>query len=114
MLLDVRVGHEDNDENDCNPDGHTQESFGKGWPLPRRLPQRLPARVTDVWLGHGHWLASSRLGVRRTPQISCEAVPASILAARARGGTSIRTVVGDQPGAAESFVSFIRLFDGTR
>jgi hypothetical protein len=50
--------------------------------------------------------------VRRTPRISCEAVPASILTARARGGTSVRTVVGSQPGAAESFVSFIRLLGG--
>jgi hypothetical protein len=39
-------------------------------------------------------------------------VPASILPARARGGTSVRVVVIGQPGAAESFVSFIRLFGG--
>ncbi len=44
--------------------------------------------------------------------MSCEAVPAPILAARARGGTFVRTVVDSQPGAAESFVSFIRLFYG--
>ena len=52
-------------------------------------------------------------GVRRTPRISCEAVPASILPARARGGTSVQTVVGGPPGAAESFVSLIRLLGGS-
>jgi hypothetical protein len=39
-------------------------------------------------------------------------VPASILPARARGGTSVPTALDSQPGAAESFVSFIRLFCG--
>jgi hypothetical protein len=45
--------------------------------------------------------------MRLTLGISCEAVPASTLVARARGGTSSR-----QTGAATSFVSFIPLFCG--
>jgi hypothetical protein len=45
--------------------------------------------------------------VRRTPGISCEAVPASILA-----GAGMRRHVRPCSGAAESFVSFIPLFDG--
>jgi hypothetical protein len=50
-------------------------------------------------------------GVRSTLAISCEAVPASILAARARGGTC-PTCIPCRPyhSAAESFVSFIALF----
>src|SRR5512143_717534 len=51
--------------------------------------------------------------VRRTPGISCEAVPASSPAARAFGGASVRSAAcGARSGAAESFVSFIPLFDG--
>jgi hypothetical protein len=47
-------------------------------------------------------------GVRRTPRISCEAVPPSIWPAGAQGGTSAR-----RTGAALSFVSCIRLFGGS-
>jgi hypothetical protein len=43
--------------------------------------------------------------VGRTPRISCEAVPASVPAARAQGGT-----LSCRSGAALSFVSCIRLF----
>ena len=74
-----------------------------------RHPVRLVPDTVDV----AHAFRRSRTTrVGRTPRISCEAVPASILPARARGGTSVRTVVGNQPGAAESFVSFIRLLGG--
>jgi hypothetical protein len=45
--------------------------------------------------------------VRRTPGISCEAVPASDLA-----GAGMRRHVHPRNHAAESFVSFIPLFDG--
>ena len=45
--------------------------------------------------------------VRRTPGISCEAVPALTPAARAQGGTS-----ACHTGAALSFVSFIPLLGG--
>jgi hypothetical protein len=45
--------------------------------------------------------------VHRTPRISCEAVPPSISPAGAQGGTSACST-----GAALSFVSCIRLFDG--
>jgi hypothetical protein len=45
--------------------------------------------------------------VSRTPRISCEAVPPSILPAGAQGGTS-----ACRTGAALSFVSCIRLFGG--
>ncbi len=44
--------------------------------------------------------------VRRTPRISCEAVPASI-----RASAGIRRHVHSGNHAAESFVSCIRLFD---
>jgi hypothetical protein len=44
--------------------------------------------------------------VGRTPRISCEAVPAPVLAARAQGGT-----LACRAGAALSFVSCIRLLD---
>ena len=50
----------------------------------------------------------SRPYVRRTPRISCEAVPASIPA-----GAGMRRHLHTGHGAAESFVSFIRLFGGT-
>jgi hypothetical protein len=50
----------------------------------------------------------SHLGfVRPTLRISCEAVPPSVSPAGAQGGTSAR-----RTGAALSFVSCIRLFDG--
>ena len=45
--------------------------------------------------------------VRRTPGISCEAVPAS-----ERDGAGMRRHVHAGNHAAESFVSFIPLFDG--
>jgi hypothetical protein len=45
--------------------------------------------------------------VGRTPGISCEAVPASI-----RDGAGMRRHVHPGSHAAESFVSFIPLFDG--
>jgi hypothetical protein len=45
--------------------------------------------------------------VRRTPRISCEAVPASDLA-----GAGMRRHLHTSNGAAESFVSFIRLLGG--
>jgi hypothetical protein len=43
--------------------------------------------------------------VRRTPRISCEAVPPSVSPAGAQGGT-----LSCRSGAALSFVSCIRLF----
>ena len=43
--------------------------------------------------------------VRRTPRISCEAVPASVLA-----GAGMSRHLSPRNGAGESFVSFIRLF----
>ena len=46
--------------------------------------------------------------VGRTPRISCEAVPASILA-----GAGMSRHLRPRNGAGESFVSFIRLFGGT-
>jgi len=46
--------------------------------------------------------------VRRTLRISCEAVRPPVPAAGAHGGTSDR-----RTGAAVSFVSCIRLLDGT-
>ncbi len=51
--------------------------------------------------------AQSSARVHRTPGISCEAVPAPTLAARAQGGTS-----ACRTGAALSFVSFIPLLGG--
>jgi hypothetical protein len=45
--------------------------------------------------------------VRRTPGISCEAVPASD-----RDGAGMRRRLHPRKGAAESFDSFIPLFDG--
>jgi len=70
-------------------------------PMPTRRQQLLGPSVSRG--------ASSGLPlhVSPTPGISCEAVPASDPAARARGGTSVR-----RTGAATSFVSFIPLFDG--
>ncbi len=49
----------------------------------------------------------ARREVRRTPGISCEAVPAFTLAARAQDGT-----LWARSGAVLSFVSFIPLFGG--
>jgi hypothetical protein len=46
--------------------------------------------------------------VRRTPELKCEAVPAS-----ERDGAGMRRHVHPSNHAAESFVSFIPLFDGT-
>jgi hypothetical protein len=55
------------------------------------------------------WLCLGHLRhVRPTLRISCEAVPPSVWPAGAQGGTSACTT-----GAALSFVSCIRLFDGT-
>ena len=55
--------------------------------------------------------ASPQVG--RTPGISCEAVPASMLAgAGMRGHLRLSAACGARVGAAESFVSFIPLFDG--
>ena len=62
-------------------------------PCPRRCCVRSPFR--------------SPTRVRRTPRISCEAVPASNLA-----GAGMRRHLHPRNGAAESFGSFIRLFDG--
>ena len=54
-----------------------------------------------------------RSRVHRTLAISCEAVPASMLAARARGGTCPPCILcRPYHGAAESFVSFIALLGG--
>jgi len=51
--------------------------------------------------------------VCRTPGISCEAVPASNLAgAGMRRHLQPSAACGARVGAAESFVSFIPLFDG--
>src|SRR5512139_4159097 len=50
-------------------------------------------------------LRAVHLDRRRTPRISCEAVPPSILPAGAQGGT-----LSCRSGAALSFVSCIRLF----
>jgi hypothetical protein len=45
--------------------------------------------------------------IRRTSRISCEAVPASI-----RDAAGTRRHLRRSHGAAESFISFIRLFGG--
>ena len=51
--------------------------------------------------------------VRRTPGISCEAVPASmpLTGAGIRRHLRLSAACGARVGAAESFVSFIPLFD---
>ena len=48
-----------------------------------------------------------RRSLETTPRISCEAVPASVLA-----GAGMRRHVRSGHHAAEGFVSFIALFDG--
>ena len=76
------------------PGGATQPArpnYEHGAPCPR--PDRLPRA------------ASPQVG--RTPGISCEAVPACC-----RGGAGMRRHVHAGNHAAESFVSFIPLFDG--
>jgi hypothetical protein len=70
----------------------------------KEVQERILGQLTCAW--HRHPL--SPLQVRRTPRISCEAVPPSVLPAGAQGGTSVRST-----GAALSFVSCIRLFGGS-
>jgi hypothetical protein len=65
----------------------------------------LAVRSAPVWLA----VRSAPPHVRRTPGISCEAVPASMPLA----GAGMRRHVHSGNHAAESFVSFIPLFDGT-
>jgi len=79
-----------------------------------RRQAALPRRV--IWhLATPDYATRSRSGkgnapdkVRRTLRISCEAVPPSVWPAGAQGGTS-----ACHTGAALSFVSCIRLFDGS-
>jgi hypothetical protein len=70
----------------------------------------LAVRSAPVWLA----VRSAPPHVRRTPGISCEAVPASMPSTGAgiRRHLRLSAACGARVGAAESFVSFIPLFDG--
>ena len=85
------------------------------WPTPARPRLRAPdhartresARTMQGLQGALHaWPLRIAANARRTPAISCEAVPASNPA-----GAGMRRHFAPRNGAAESFVSFIASFD---